>query len=350
MRFLWPDSLWVLLAVPALVALYLYALRRKKTAIRYTSLRLVREALGPGQRLRRHVPPALFLLAMVAAILAMARPNALFLLPAQQQTIVLAMDVSRSMRATDVEPNRLSASQTAAKAFIEEMPRNVRIGVVSFAGTASIVQTPTENRDDLIAAIDRFQLQRGTATGSGIILSLSVLFPEAGIDLESAVFDRSFSRFGGYAAPIDRPRREAEKKDFKPVVPGSYTGGLIILLSDGRRTTGPDPLEAAKMAAERGVRIYTVGFGTKEGGAISFDGWSSYVVLDEEALKGVAQITGGEYFYAGTAADLRKVYSNLNTKFALEQKETEVSAILSAVAALLAVFAVLLSLLWFHRR
>jgi Ca-activated chloride channel family protein len=290
------------------------------------------------------------LLAVTAAIFAIARPNAVFLLASQQQTIVLAMDVSRSMRATDVEPNRLSASQAAAKSFIEDMPRNVRIGIVSFAGTASVVQTPTDNRDDLIAAIDRFQLQRGTATGSGIILSLSVLFPDAGIDLESAVFDRAFSRWGGGAAPIDRPRRDKpEKKDFKPVAPGSYTSGLIILLSDGRRTTGPDPLEAAKMAADRGVRVYTVGFGTKEGGAISFDGWSAYVVLDEEALRGVAQMTGGEYFYAGTAADLRKVYQHLNTKFALEQKETEVTAILSAAAALLAFFAVLLSLLWFHR-
>ena len=352
MRFLWPDLLWLLLAVPALVAAYIYALlRRKKSAVRYASLLLVKDAIGPGQRFRRHVPPVLFLLAMVAAILAIARPNAVFLLPSQHTTIILAMDVSRSMRATDVEPNRLSASQAAAKSFIEEMPKNVRVGIVTFAGTASVVQTPTDNREDLYAAIDRFQLQRATATGSGLIVSLALLLPDAGIDLESAVFDRAFSRMGGNSAPLDRSRRtdKAEKKEFKPVAPGSYKSGLIILLSDGRRTTGPDPLEAAKMAADRGVRVYTVGFGTKEGGAISFDGWSAYVMLDEEALKGVASITGGEYFYAGTAADLRKVYQGLNSKFALEQKETEMSALFSAAAALLVFCALLLSLLWFHR-
>jgi len=273
------------------------------------------------------------------------------MLPSQQQTIVLAMDVSRSMRATDVEPNRITAAQAAAKAFIQEVPKDVRVGIVTFAGTAAIVQTPTVNREELLAAIDRFQLQRATATGSGLILSLSVLFPDAGIDLESAVFNRAFSRWGGSAAPLDRPRKEekTEKKDFKPVAPGSYTSGAIILLSDGRRTTGPDPVEAAKMAADRGVRVYTVGFGTRAGGPIDFDGWSAYVVLDEEALKAVAHITGGEYFYAGTAADLRTVYQKLNSKFAMEKKDTEVSALLSAVAALLAFCAALLSLVWFHR-
>jgi Ca-activated chloride channel family protein len=352
MRFLWPDLLWLLLAIPALIAAYVFALARKKrTAVRYASLLLVRDAIGRGQRIRRHIPAALFLLAMAAALVAIARPSAVFTLPSQQQTIVLAMDVSRSMRATDVEPNRITAAQAAAKAFIQEMPKNVRAAIVSFAGTAAIVQTPTENREDLLAAIDRFQLQRATATGSGLILSLSVLFPDDGIDLESAVFSSAFSRWGNAAAPLNRPRREEkkERKDFKAVAPGSYTSGAIILLSDGRRTTGPDPVEAAKMAADRGVRVYTVGFGTRAGGQIDFDGWSAYVVLDEEALKAVAHITGGEYFYAGTAADLRTVYQKLNSKIALEKKDTEISALLSAVAALLAFCAALLSLIWFHR-
>jgi Ca-activated chloride channel family protein len=351
MRFLWPDLLWLLLAVPALIAIYLYALRRKKAAVRYPSLMLVREAIGPGQRIRRHVPPLLFLLALVVAIVAIARPSAVFTLPSQQQTIVLAIDVSRSMRAKDVEPNRISAAQAAAKSFIEDLPKDVRVGIVTFAGTAAIVQTPTDNREDLLAAIDRFQLQRATATGSGLILSLSLLLPDAGIDLESVIFDDAFSRMGRKAAPIDRARREkAEKKDFTPVATGSYTSGAIILLSDGRRTTGPDPVQAAKMAADRGVRVYTVGFGTREGGSINFDGWSTYVTLDEEALRAVAHLTGGEYFHAGTAADLRAVYQKLNSRFAMEKKDTEVSALFSAAAALLAFCAALLSLLWFYRR
>jgi Ca-activated chloride channel family protein len=352
MRFLWPDLLWLLLGVPALVAAYCYALlRKKKSAIRYASLALVRDAVGPGQRIRRHIPPLLFLLAMTAAIIAVARPTAVFILPSQQQTIVLAIDVSRSMRATDVEPNRITAAQAAAKSFIQDMPKDVRVGIVTFAGTAAVVQTPTDNREDLLAAIDRFQLQRATATGSGLIVALSVLFPEAGIDLESAVFDRSFSRLSGAAAPIDRPRKDqkAARESAKPVAPGSYASGAIVLLSDGRRTTGPDPVEAAKMAAERGVRVYTVGFGTRAGGPIDFGGWSAYVVLDEEALKAVAHLTGGEYFHAGTAADLRKVYQKLTSKLSLEKKETEVSALLSAAAALLALCAAMLSLAWFHR-
>jgi Ca-activated chloride channel family protein len=353
MRFLWPDSLWLLLAVPVLVAAYCYALwRKKRSAVHYASLRLVKDAIGPGQRFRRHVPPLVFLLALTAAVVALARPSAVFILPSQSQTIILAMDVSRSMRAKDVEPNRITAAQAAAKEFIEQMPNNLRVGIVTFAGTASIVQTPTQNRDDLIAAIDRFQLQRATATGSGLILSLSLLLPDAGIDLESMVFDRNFSRFGGGSAAIERPRKlekAPEKKDFTPVAPGSYKSGAIILMSDGRRTTGPDPIEAAKMAADRGVRVYTVGFGTKEGGTIDFDGWSAYVMLDEETLKQVAKITDAEYYHAGTAADLKKVYQTLNSKLALEQRDTEVSALLSALAALLAFSAAGLSLMWFHR-
>lgn len=358
MRFLWPDLLWLLLALPALVAAYLYALRRKKkAALRYASLMLIRDALGPGQRWRRHLPPTLFLLAIVTAILAIARPSASVILPAEHITLIMAMDVSRSMQAADVEPNRISAAQAAAKSFIEELPRNVRLGIVSFAGTASVVQTPTQSREDLIAAIDRFQLQRGTATGSGLMLSLAQLFPDTGIDLEAILYDSAYSRYGalgggGGAAPIDRARRSArtEKTNFTPAVPGSYTSGAIILLSDGRRTTGPDPLEAARMAADRGVRVFTVGFGTQNGGTIpGYEGMAFYVRLDEETLKAVANITGAEYFHAGTGADLRKVYQSLNTKFAMERQETEVSALFSAAAVLFVIVAAVLSLLWFHR-
>jgi Ca-activated chloride channel family protein len=350
MRFLWPDLLWLLLGAPALVAAYLYALARKKPAVQYASLRLIRDAIGRASW-RRHVPPLLFLFALLAAIVAIARPSTVFLLPSQQQTIVLAIDVSRSMLATDVAPNRITAAQAAAKSFIEELPKDVRVGVVTFAGTAAVVQTPTDNRDDLLAAIDRFQLQRATATGSGLLVSLALLRPDAGIDLESIVFDSAFSRWGGGGAPIDRARKadKAGKKELAPVAPGSYTSGVIIMMSDGRRTTGPDPVQAAKMAADRGVRVYTVGFGTREGATVESYGFSFYARLDEEALKAVADITNAEYFYAGTAADLRAVYQKLNSKLAMERKDTEVSALFSIVAALFAFVAALLSLLWFHR-
>src|SRR5690242_20671326 len=154
MRFIWPDLLWLLLVVPVLVAAYLLALRRRKlAAVRFASLALVRDALGPGQVIRRHLPPALVLLAVILGILATARPTATVTLPSEHMTLIMAMDVSRSMQAADVLPNRITAMQQAARGFIEDLPRNVRLGIVSFAGTANVVQTPTENRDDLLAAI-----------------------------------------------------------------------------------------------------------------------------------------------------------------------------------------------------
>jgi Ca-activated chloride channel family protein len=248
------------------------------------------------------------------------------------------------MRAVDVQPNRLSAAQAAAKAFVAEQPSNVRIGVVSFAGTAAVVQMPTHSREDIIGAIDRFQLQRGTAIGSGIIVALATLFPDAGIDVSALIY----GGYGRRGMPLD-PAGKAEKKEFKPVPPGSYTSAAIILLTDGQRTTGPDSLEAARMAADRGVRVFTVGFGTKSGETIGFEGWSMRVRLDEDTLKAIADLTRGQYFYAGTAIDLRKVYESLNSKFLLEKKDMEISALFAAGAAVIALVSALLSLLWFNR-
>ena len=252
---------------------------------------------------------------------------------------MLAMDVSGSMRAADVLPNRLVAAQEAAKSFVSDLPRSVRVAVVSFAGTAAVVQPPTLSRDDVIAAIDRFQLQRGTAIGSGIVLSLATIFPEAGIDLSQITGQREMP-----PAPGDKPKQE-----FKPVAPASYTSAAIILLTDGQRTTGPDPVEAAKMAADRGIRVYTVGVGTKEGEIIGFEGWSMRVRLDEETLKTIANITRGDYFYAGTAADLKKVYQGLSTRLIVEKKETEIGALFAALGTLLVVLAAGLSVWWFGR-
>jgi len=345
-KFLWPEALVLLLLVPLVAVLYVWLLaRRKRVAVRYANLPLIREAMGRGPGWRRHVPPLLFLLALACMLLAVARPTAVVTLPSQHKTVVLAMDVSGSMRATDVQPNRLVAAQEAAKAFIADQPPFTRIGIVSFAGTAALVQPPTQSREDLIAAIDRFQLQRATAIGSGIIVSLAAIFPDAGIDISQ--FSGGRDRRG---AALDEPKQaEKEKAAVKPVPPGSYPSAVIILLTDGQRTTGPDPLEAAKLAADRGVRVFTVGIGTKEGEVIGFEGWSMRVRLDEDTLKQVANITQGEYFYAGTAVDLKKVYENLNSRLVLEKKETEVSALFAGAGALLALVAAALSVFWFHR-
>jgi Ca-activated chloride channel family protein len=348
MSFLWPQMLWLLLALPACVAAYVWLLRRRKAAVGYASLSLVREAMGTRPGLRRHVPPALFLIALAAALVAVSRPTAVVTLPSQFQTIVLAIDVSLSMRASDVLPDRITAAQAAARSFIEDHPPRARIGIVSFGGSAQLVQKPTDRNEDLIAAIDRFQLQRGTATGSALVVSLATLFPDQDIDVESVVFGRAGGGGGGKGVAIDRPARP-ERERPAPVKPGSYASGVIVLLSDGRRTTGPDPIEVAKMAADRGVRVFTVGFGTVEGATIGFEGWSAYVRLDEETLKAVAELTRGEYYHAGTAADLKKVYQELNTRFVMERRDTEVTSLFSLAAALLAAAAGALSLAWFGR-
>jgi Ca-activated chloride channel family protein len=352
MNFLWPQYLWLLLVVPVLVAAYVALLRRKKAAVRYADLGLVKSAMSPTQRFRRHVPPLLFVLAIVAALLAAARPTAVITLPSDARTIILAIDVSLSMRARDVEPNRMVAAQDAAKAFVRELPQDIRAGIVTFAGTALVVQPPTLNREDLVAAIDRFQMQRHTAIGSGLIVSLATLFPEEGIDLESLLFGNGFtSRDSARRGGLERPesKEKKEKKPFKAVPPGSYTSAAIILLTDGRRTTGPDPLDAARMAADHGVRVFTVGFGSAAGGAVDIDGMSIFMRFDEETLKGIAGITQGEYFHASSATELKKIYEGLNVRFALERKETEVAALFAALAALLAVASATLSLLWFGR-
>lgn len=340
MSFVWPEALWALAALPLLVLLYWWLMnRRKKVTLKFANLALVKQAAGKGPGWRRHVPPVLMLLALATLLVAASRPRAVVTLPLQQETIILAMDVSGSMRATDVQPNRMVAAQEAAKAFLKDLPGSVRVGVVSFAGTAAVVQPPTLNREDIVAAIDRFQLQRGTAIGSGIVLSLATIFPEAGIDLSQITGARNMP-----IGPGDKP-----PKEFTPVAPGSFSSAAIVLLTDGQRTTGPDPMDAAKMAADRGIKVYSVGIGTKEGETIGFEGWSMRVRLDEETLKNVANLTRAEYFYAGTADDLKRVYQSLSSRLVVEKKETEITALFAAGAALLVLLSAGLSVWWFGR-
>ena len=331
MSFLWPEFLWLLFALPALVALYLWVLqRKKKSALRYASLGLLKEAVGASLSWRRHVPPALLLIALGAMIAAIARPAALITLPSSHETVILALDVSASMSASDVEPTRLEAAQAAAREFVARQPRSTRIGIVAFAGSAALVQPPTTNRTDILAAIEHLQLQHATAVGSGLLVSLKALFPQQDFEV--------------------LPRR-MQKPDpgFRPVAPGSYTAGAIVLLTDGQTTTGPDPVEAARIAAAHGVRVFTVGVGTDNGQLLTGEGWSMRVRLDEEALQAIADLTRAEYFYAGNAVDLKKVYQSLRSKLVMEKKETEITALFSALAAATVLLSATLSLLWFNR-
>jgi Ca-activated chloride channel family protein len=261
-----------------------------------------------------------------------------------QQTVILAIDVSLSMDAADVDPNRITAAQAAAKAFVEERPPQLRVGLVAFGGNAILVQPPTTNREDLLAAIDRFELQRGTATGSALYAALAALIPDSGIDLNSLEIKwdsvknlRDSSQF-----QRDRPAM----KQAEPVPPGSYSNGAIILMSDGFKTVGPEPLDAARIVADRGVRVFTVGFGTKEGGMVRANGWTIHVKLDEKTLQQIADRTRGAYFHASTAEDLKRVYRDLNAQLVLERKDVEVTFLFIAAAAVLLLAALTLSAIW----
>ena len=348
MSFEWPEVLWGLLLLPACVLAYVaLARRRKRKALPLANLALIREALSQGGGWRARVPPILLLGALALMIVAAARPRAEVRVPSQHETIILAIDVSGSMRATDIKPTRLEAAQEAARAFVKRQPRSTKIGIVTFAGTAAVVQPPTDSRDDLFAAIDRFQLQRGTAVGSGLLLSLKAIMPDVEVDLRS-----SNPRAGAAkdaSRPLGAPPPPGEKAKPAPVPPGSYGAAAIVLLTDGQATTGPDPVESAKVAADRGVRVYTVGVGTPQGEVVGVEGWSMRVRLDEETLKNVANLTRGDYFQAADAEGLKKVYESLDSKLVFERKTIEVTALFAAAAALLMLIASGLSVLWFHR-
>jgi Ca-activated chloride channel homolog len=325
MSFLSPEFLWLLVGLPAIVLLYLFVLKRKKqAALRYANLEIVKAAVGKGLWWRRHLPPAILFAALAAMLTAVARPSAVVTLPTHHETVILAIDVSGSMRANDVQPSRIEAAQAAARTFIAQQPRSTRIGVVAFAGSAALVQAPTSNRHDLRAAIEQLQLQHATAVGSGILVSLKALFPQEEFDVR-------------------------KKPQGKPAAPGSYTAGAIILLTDGQTTAGPDPVDAARLAAERGVRVFTVGVGTDNGQILTGEGWSMRVRLDEDALKIIADLTRAEYFYAGTAMDLKKIYESLRSRMVMEKKETEITSVFSAIAAAAVLLSATLSLLWFNR-
>lgn len=235
------------------------------------------------------------------------------------------------------------AAQAAAHSFLNELPKNIDVGLVTFAGSAQVAQQATLDRPSVTAAIDAIQMQMGTAVGSAIVLCLAELFPEHGIDLTEMNFGpRSQARS---LDDKDKP----PPKPFTPVAPGSYDAAAIILLTDGRRTTGVDTLQAARMAAERGVRIHVVGLGTADGHLAAGEGMAIYLQLDEPTLREVARLTGGEYHHAATAEVLRSVYQSLGSRMQVQTRDTELTALMAGVAALLIVAGASLSLLWFGR-
>lgn len=361
MTFIWTGVLWLLLAVPALVLAYLWLQRRKKkTALRYANLALVKQALGKGLGWRRHVPPLVLLLAITVLIVAFARPAAVVTLASSRATVILVMDVSGSMRARDVEPSRLVAAQEAAKAFIANQPADVQIGIVAFASAALLVQPPTMDRDLLNAAINSFDLRRGTAVGAGVLVALATIFPDETFDLHGSGDPRDqLGRRSGNGGPgaglpgadsrsLDDPET-ASAAEHVPVEPGSYENAVVILLTDGATTTGPDPIAAGRLAGDYGVRIFTVGFGSVTGDVVDFGGRSMRSRLDAPTLQAIADATEGEYFEAQSSDDLARVYNSLSTKLIAEKKLTEIAFLFAGVAALLTILAAALSTLWLGR-
>jgi Ca-activated chloride channel family protein len=343
MFFLWPEYLWLLPALALLPLLYLWLLRRRaRGAVRYSSLGVVRAAVA-GRNWRRHLPPALLFVAFAGIMFAAARPVARVPLPWARTSIMLAIDVSLSMRVTDVKPTRMVAAQEAAKLFLHDLPRDIEVGLVTFAGSSQVAQRATLDRPSLVAAIDGFQMQMGTAIGNGIVLCLAELFPDHGIDVGEMTFGSKRQ-----SRSLD-DRAKPPPRQITPVAPGSYESAAIILLSDGRRTTGVDTLAAARMAADRGVRIFVVGLGTVNGSTETPDGMAIYMQLDEPTLREVARMTGGEYHHAGTAETLRSVYGKLGSRMQVQSRETEITGLLALLSAIFVLAAGTLSVLWFGR-
>ncbi len=344
--FLWPRLLWVLLVVPFAVLVCGLIVWRRRVARPVAQLDPV--AAAGTDRPQRWAVALLWLAGVTLMLLAVARPQATITLPSRVETVILALDMSGSMKATDIAPSRMAAARDAAKAFVENQPRNVRIGVVGVAAAAAVVQSPTTNREDLLKSIERLEPQRGTALGSGLVIALDTALPAAHIDVDGFINPRR-DRTPAPALPADK---SADKPAEEPtsMAPGENTTAAIVLLSDGQSNVGPDPQKAAELAAKHGVRIYTVGMGTPDGVVVKVDGWSMRTRLDEESLQKIASTTRGEYFRAPNAGELSKIYRTLGAKLAFEkQRPTEVTAVFAGMGALFAALAGLLSLLWFNR-
>jgi Ca-activated chloride channel homolog len=340
MSLLWPGFLLLLGLVPLLIAAYIWALRRRRVALRYSSLSLVRAALPRSARWRRHLPFALFLLALSSLSVALARPVQIVSVPAGQATIILALDASGSMRQNDIQPSRIEAAQAAALSFIQSQRSSTQIGIVAFAGYAELIQQPTSDQEALQGAVESPTTGRGTAIGSGILKAIDAI----------AEIDQNV------APSVADPARESE---IPPVPKGAYAPDIIVLLTDGVATTGMPPLDAAQQAADRGLRVYTIGFGTENGSPQFADpggfgggrgggqfGRGFRRGIDEDTLKQIADMTGGRYYAASSASELLKVFQSLPTSLITKHEVTEISVAFAAGGALLVALALALALRW----
>ena len=350
MNFLWSGALILFLVIPLAIAAYMILLRgRRRFAVRYSSLSLVREAVSKQSWVRRHLPFALFLLAMSGLVMALARPVATVTIPSNQSTIILAIDVSRSMCSTDISPNRLEVAKKAAESFIQSHRSGRLIGIVAFSGFAELIQPPTTDTKALLSAVENLTTGRRTAIGSAILRSIDAI-----------------SEIDNRIAPSDNvsasPSTGALIQPEAPLSPH-----IIVLLTDGASNAGPYPLTAAQQAVDRGIRVYTIGFGTDAGGSMNcgdtfqfndpfggnqgfgfgFGGGGGFRRgIDEDTLKQVAGLTGATYYSASSADELQSVFQNLPTFLIATPQTIEISVFFTAFAVLMIILALTLSFLW----
>jgi Ca-activated chloride channel family protein len=329
MLFIWPLMLLCLLVVP--ICMWLYwrlQQRRRQVRARYGSLGLVHGGAGRSRAWYRHLPPALFLLGFTILLVALARPQAAVSLPRAEGTLILAFDVSGSMAATDVQPSRMEAAKAVARDVVQRQPSSVQIGVVAFSEGGLVVQAPTNDQAAILAAITRIAPQQGTSLGQGIAAALNVLTADA---------DPSLRR---YSTLTPTPT---------VVPPGTNRSAAIVLLTDGENTSPPAPLEAAQAAADRGVRIYTVGIGSAAGITLKVNGFTVHTQLDEATLQHMAQLTAGAYFNAESEEDLRTIYDNLDLQLVIKPEPRELTALFAGAGFLVLLIGGACSLVWFSR-
>ena len=329
MSFIWPALLWSLAVIPLFVLLYLrMQKRRSQYAIRYGSLGLVQQASGRGVGLRRHIPAILFLLGLTILFVALARPQMVLGLPKVEGIVILAFDVSGSMSAEDFEPTRLEAAKIVARDFVSRQPSTVQVGVVAFSESGFSVELPSNDQAAILASIDRLKPQRGTSLASGIIVSLNTIATLTGQDPILSADQQS-------DAPTPKPEPVAENS------------AVIVLLTDGENNVNPDPLAAAQLAADRGVRIHTIAVGSVEGVTLEVNGFTVHTKVDEATLQQIAGLTEGQYFNAETEEDLETIYKSIEPHLVIEQDETEVTAVFAGLSILILLIGGMLSLFWF---